>query len=57
MTRKKLLNMMLDYKKSFYDTEDEDYKYWYDYLITLNKSELIEELIDHKIITEEDIIL
>ena len=50
MTRKNLLNKILKYKQSFYSTDSADYKYWYDYLVTLDKEDLIEELIDHKII-------
>jgi hypothetical protein len=50
MNKQQMLDTLLNYKKCFYSTDSDDYKYWHDYFITLDEQGLLEELEDHKLI-------
>ncbi len=46
-SREELLAYFLDYKADMWGFGSDDYLYWEDYLKTLPKADLIEELLDH----------
>jgi hypothetical protein len=50
MNAQQMLDKLLNYKECFYSKDSDDYKYWYDYFITLDEQGLLEELEDHKMI-------
>lgn len=44
-----LLDFILGYKADMWGFGTDDYKYWEEYLTELPKCDLIEEIIDHKL--------
>ncbi len=52
-SHKDLLDFILGYKADMWGFGTEDYKYWEEYLTKLPKCDLIEELIDHKLMEME----